>query len=107
MKLQIFEVISVVVLKCHVVRILFPGKPNVNIRSVYFDHDDGRILPRKKILVYSTTGLVLGPFAFCATAFASFLDNFLRLTQPTGGVLNGIGPFSMKCPEAPPLKIWS
>ena len=61
MKLQIFEVISVVkkvVLKCHVVRILFPGKPNVNIRSVYFDHDDGRILPRKKILVYSTTGLI-------------------------------------------------
>lgn len=31
MKLQIFEVISVVVLKCHVVRILFPGKPNVHI----------------------------------------------------------------------------
>ena len=58
MKLQIFEVISVVVLKCHVVRILFPGKPNVHIRSVYFDHDDGRILPRKKILVYSTTGLI-------------------------------------------------
>ena len=64
MKLQIFEVISVVkkvVLKRHVVRILFPGKPNVHIRSVYFDHDDGRILPRKKILVYSTTGLITSP----------------------------------------------
>ena len=62
MKLQIFEVLSVVkkvVLKCHVVRIPFPVNLAVNLRSVYFDQDEGRKQPRKKDVVCLVTGLVL------------------------------------------------
>ena len=62
LKLQIFEVLSVVkklVLKRHVVRILFPGNASVNLRSVYFDNDDGRKQCRKKNIVYSTTRLII------------------------------------------------
>ena len=61
MKLQIFEVLSVikkVVLKRHVVRIPFPVNLAVNLRSVYFDQDEGRKQPRKKDVVHLVTGLV-------------------------------------------------
>ena len=60
LKLQIFEVLSVVkkvVLKRHVVRIPFPVNLAVNLRSVYFDQDEGRKQPRKKDVVYLVTGL--------------------------------------------------
>ena len=62
LKLQIFEVLSVVkkvVLKRHVVRIPFPVKLAVNLRSVHFDQDEGRKQPRKKDVVYLVTGLQL------------------------------------------------
>ena len=61
LKLQIFEVLSVVkkvVLKRHVVRIPFPVNLAVNLRSVYFDQDEGRKQPRKKYIVHLATGLV-------------------------------------------------
>ena len=59
LKLQIFEVLSVVkkvVLKRHVVRIPFPVNLAVNLRSVHFDQDEGRKQPRKKDVVYLATG---------------------------------------------------
>ena len=62
LKLQIFEVLSVVkkvVLKRHVVRIPFPVNLAVNLRSVHFDQDEGRKQPRKKDVVYLVTGLVI------------------------------------------------
>ena len=60
LKLQIFEVLSVVkkvVLKRHVVRIPFPVNLAVNLRSVYIDQDEGRKQPRTKNVVHLVTGL--------------------------------------------------
>ena len=61
LKLQIFEVLSVVkkvVLKRHVVRIPVPLNLAVNLRSAYFDKDEGHKQSRKKDIVYLVTGLV-------------------------------------------------
>ena len=73
MKLQIFEVISVVVLKRHVVQILFPVNLAVNLQSVYFDKDEGCKQPCKKDIVYLATGLIT-----CSVYYNNFVTCFIH-----------------------------
>ena len=83
MKLQIFEVLSVVkkvVLKRHVVRIPFPVNLAVNLRSVYFDQDEGRKQPRTKDVVHLVTGL-LSPSPLVAVARTTMDEEKLRINH--------------------------